>query len=127
MNTIQLEEKAGPKRKAGEGASTLAVNSPNQQARAVSISKSTGAVCVGFNDGHWNIYAGLAQLDNVVHTGKDPKEWIEAIRFSPDGKWLAIGSHDNGVYIYDASSYALKDKGNKHSSYITALDWSCDS
>ena len=127
MNTIELEAKAGPKRKAGEGASTLAYNSPNQQARAVSINKSNGAVCVGFNDGHFNVYSGLAHLDSVVATGKDPKEWIETIRFSPDGKWLAIGSHDNGIYIYDASTYSLKDKGNKHHSYITALDWSCDS
>ena len=46
--------------------------------------------------------------------------------FSPCQKMLAVGSHDNGLYIYDTDSWALKGKMNKHSSYIMALDWSAD-
>jgi WD40 repeat protein len=55
------------------------------------------------------------------------KEWIEALRFSPDGKWLAVGSHDNFIYILNTAGYAEVGKIMKSSSYITALDWSCDS
>jgi WD40 repeat protein len=41
---------------------------------------------------------------------KDAKEWIEALRFSPCGKWLAVGSHDQFIYIYNTSGYALASK-----------------
>jgi WD40 repeat protein len=54
-------------------------------------------------------------------------EWIEAMRYSPDGNWLAIGSHDNFIYIYTTSDYSLVSKAQKHSSYIISLDWSLDS
>jgi len=49
------------------------------------------------------------------------------MRFSPDGKWLAIGSHDQYVYIINAATWALASKIQKFSSYLTALDWSMDS
>ena len=49
------------------------------------------------------------------------------MRFSPDGKWLAIGSHDNTIYIYKSDNFQLAGQATKHSSYITALDWSKDS
>jgi WD40 repeat protein len=49
------------------------------------------------------------------------------MRYSPDGRWLAVGSHDNGIYIYDASTYQLTGKKLVHSSYVTELDWSLDS
>ena len=45
--------------------------------------------------------------------------------YSPDGSKLAVGSHDNAVYVYDvANGYTLLQKMHKHSSFITALDWS---
>ena len=62
-----------------------------------------------------------------MHTGTEPKEWIEVMKYSPDGKFLAIGSHDDHIYIYDAETYRMIDKGWKHSSYIVGLDWSLDS
>jgi len=40
----------------------------------------------------------------------DPKEWTETMRFSPDGSKLAVGSHDQYVYIYDTSDYSLLSK-----------------
>jgi len=48
--------------------------------------------------------------------------------FSPCGRFLAVGSHDNSIYIYDGNNgFAKVGCGSKHSSYIMALDWSCDS
>lgn len=49
------------------------------------------------------------------------------MRFSPDGTYLAIGSHDQYIYIIKTSDWSLASKLQKHSSYITALDWSADS
>lgn len=49
------------------------------------------------------------------------------MHYSPDGKKLAVGSHDNNIYIYDASSeYSFLGKLSAHTSYITNLDWSQD-
>ena len=46
--------------------------------------------------------------------------------YSPQGDRLAVGSHDNAVYIYDSQSYKLLGKLGKNSSYITSVDWSSD-
>jgi WD40 repeat protein len=47
--------------------------------------------------------------------------------YSPNSSFLAIGSHDNFIYIYNVPNYTLKCKLTGHSSFIIALDWSCDS
>ncbi|KAL1787890.1 echinoderm microtubule-associated protein-like 3 isoform X2 [Sigmodon hispidus] len=48
----------------------------------------------------------------------------------PDGLYLAIGSHDNMIYIYSVSSCGTKSsrfgRCMGHSSFITHLDWSKD-
>ncbi|CAG9313094.1 unnamed protein product [Blepharisma stoltei] len=122
-----LDNARGVERKAGAGASTLATTTPNQQARGIAIHPQNGHVAVTHNDGKVTIRQGVRALDTVVFTLKDPKEWSEAIRYSPDGSKLAVGSHDNAVYIYNvAQNYKLIHKLNKHSSYITAIDWSVD-
>lgn len=50
-------------------------------------------------------------------------------RYSPDETLLAVGSHDNHVYIYEVredASYHLVCKDHRNSSYINAIDWSLD-
>lgn len=71
-------------------------------------------------------------LDKVVAswiTDKKKGEWSEAMCYSPCNEYLAVGSHDNFIYIYLAKKkYKLfKKKMTGHSSFITALDWSQDS
>lgn len=59
---------------------------------------------------------------------KKRKEWISEVRYSPNNEYLAVGSHDNFIDIYNVK---LKYKHvfglKKHSSFITHLDWSEDS
>lgn len=43
-----------------------------------------------------------------------------------DGSRLAVGSHDNKIYIYETTEYTLQATLAKHSSYIIAVDWSTD-
>jgi len=54
------------------------------------------------------------------------KEEISDIKFSPDDSLCAIGSHDNKIYLYKTKNWKRKFKRpmNKHSSYITHLDFS---
>ena len=48
------------------------------------------------------------------------------MRFSPDGSKLAVGSHDNKIYVYDAENYNLVYKCEGCSSFIVSVDWTSD-
>ena len=52
------------------------------------------------------------------------KSWIQDLKFSPDGKMLAVGSHDNIIDVYTVQKFTKKFYLKKHSSAITHLDWS---
>ena len=73
----------------------------------------------------------MEELDTVKHA----KKWTSQVRFSPNGKYCAMGGHDNKVRVYDVTGKKplKKQRGrklptcNKSSSYITQLDWSEDS
>uniref|UniRef100_A0A665VV49 Uncharacterized protein n=1 Tax=Echeneis naucrates TaxID=173247 RepID=A0A665VV49_ECHNA len=72
----------------------------------------------------------LVNTDLVtVHT--DGNEQLSAMSYGPDGNFLAIGSHDNYIYIYavaeNGRKYSRVGKCSGHSSFITHLDWSVDS
>lgn len=57
------------------------------------------------------------------------KEWIQDLKFSPDGTKLCVSSHDNFLYMFDlaAGVAAMKSKKfGKSSSFISQFDWSAD-
>jgi WD40 repeat protein len=68
-------------------------------------------------------------LNTELYQLKHAKEWVEEIRYSPDGSKLAIGSHDNFIYLYRTQAdgkYKAIGKCRGHSSFITCIDWSLD-
>ena len=124
------------KKAARGGASTLSNLPASQQSRSIAASGwLTTGVCVlaiGCNDGTVSIrsFEDYDDTGKVLCTISDSKEWIEVMSFSPCKSMLAVGSHDNCLYIYnttDGTDWTLKGKMDKHSSYIMALDWSADS
>ena len=62
-----------------------------------------------------------------VYECKESRQWISDIKFSPDGRILCVGAHDNSLYIYSAtSSFKRVTKFSKHNSFITHFDFSKD-
>jgi WD40 repeat protein len=70
-------------------------------------------LAVGHNDGTVTIRAvegleankgqELINLDNIIQTLTNSQEWIECMRYSPSLTKLAVGSHDNKIYVYSIS------------------------
>jgi WD40 repeat protein len=86
-----------------------------------------GHLAILCNDGSVRI-RDVADLSKDVCVKDDSSEWCECAAYSPDGKYLAVGSHDNNIYVYEKeSNYSLYCTLKAHTSYVTSLDWSCDS
>ncbi|XP_013411002.1 echinoderm microtubule-associated protein-like 2 isoform X2 [Lingula anatina] len=60
-------------------------------------------------------------------------EKIQTVQYSPDGAMLAIGCHDNTIYVFDVlekrRSYRRHGQGflRGHKNFVLNLDWSRDS
>ncbi|NWW19472.1 EMAL1 protein, partial [Falcunculus frontatus] len=90
---------------------------------------SASVVAVGTLTGRWFVFDTETKDLVTVHT--DGNEQLSVMRYSPDGNFLAIGSHDNCIYIYSVTEngrkYTRIGKCSGHSSFITHLDWSVNS
>ncbi|XP_078617013.1 echinoderm microtubule-associated protein-like CG42247 isoform X2 [Branchiostoma floridae x Branchiostoma japonicum] len=57
-------------------------------------------------------------------------EQLDAIRFSPDGSLLAMGSHDNTIYLFsvldDGRTFRKAALLKGHKNFLTHIDWSSD-
>ncbi|XP_035388972.1 echinoderm microtubule-associated protein-like 1 isoform X5 [Electrophorus electricus] len=86
-------------------------------------------VAIGTQTGRWLVLDTETKDLVTVHT--DGNEQLSVMRYAPDGNFLAIGSHDNYIYIYavaeNGKKYNRVGKCSGHSSFITHLDWSVDS
>ncbi|KAM4542386.1 echinoderm microtubule-associated protein-like 1 isoform 6-T6 [Odontesthes bonariensis] len=86
-------------------------------------------VAIGTQTGRWLVLDTDSKDLVAVHT--DGNEQLSVMRYGPDGNFLAIGSHDNYIYIYavaeNGKKYSRVGKCSGHSSFITHLDWSVDS
>uniref|UniRef100_A0A671NGS4 Echinoderm microtubule-associated protein-like 4 n=1 Tax=Sinocyclocheilus anshuiensis TaxID=1608454 RepID=A0A671NGS4_9TELE len=71
---------------------------------------SGSVVAIGTHSGKW--YALDAEMRDLVAIHTDGNEQLSLMRYSLDGTLLAVGSHDNFIYLYTVS-----DKGRKYSRY----------
>ncbi|GAB5569878.1 echinoderm microtubule-associated protein-like 4 isoform X4 [Prionailurus iriomotensis] len=80
--------------------------------------------------GHCRWFVLDAETRDLVSIHTDGNEQLSVMRYSVDGTLLAVGSHDNFIYLYVVSEngrkYSRYGKCTGHSSYITHLDWSPD-
>lgn len=100
-----------------------------EKAHCLSAHPSLELAAIGFTKAKWIVF-DLTER-RVIHNQLEGSEQIECIQYSPNGLYIAIGSRDNYIYIYNVSEDGLKysrlGKCTGHSSFITHLDWSIDS
>jgi len=117
--TVNEAERKAKKNKA----STLGRHPESQCARALAVSEACGKMAVCANDGSVTI-RDVSDINTICHELMDSEEWIEVAQFSPDGAYLAVGSHDTNIYLYETGGFSLVGKCTKHNATITCIDWS---
>lgn len=69
------------------------------------VNPINGHVAIGTNDGELYIRKSLTDISATIFFKQispvGPNGWIEVVRYSPNGKLLAVGSHDSKIYILD--------------------------
>uniref|UniRef100_A0A8D0H1R4 EMAP like 2 n=1 Tax=Sphenodon punctatus TaxID=8508 RepID=A0A8D0H1R4_SPHPU len=98
-------------------------------ARSAGFHPHGSVLAVGTVTGRWLVLDTETRDLVTIHT--DGNEPISVVSFSPDGSYLALGSHDNFFYVYVVSEggkkYGRVGRCSGHSSFITHLDWASDS
>eukprot|EP01022_Parablepharisma_sp_SALTPOND_P033101 TRINITY_DN88194_c2_g1_i1.p1 TRINITY_DN88194_c2_g1~~TRINITY_DN88194_c2_g1_i1.p1 ORF type:complete len:765 (+),score=75.12 TRINITY_DN88194_c2_g1_i1:175-2295(+) len=122
--TFTLNEKAGPKKK--YGASSMTSYPDNQCSRAVCYNPKTMEVATATNAGEVQIRS-ISNLGSIKKSLHAADRWIEFMAYSPNGEYLAVGTHSNTIVVYNTSDYSLKGTLRAHKSSITSLDWCKDS
>lgn len=73
--------------------------------------------------GRWIVFDATTRQLLSIHS--DGSDLLETIKFSPDGRYIAFGSRDNNVYIYQVSEEYRKfnriGRCSGHSSYVVHI------
>mmetsp|Transcript_15837 Transcript_15837/g.19039 ORF Transcript_15837/g.19039 Transcript_15837/m.19039 type:complete len:749 (+) Transcript_15837:42-2288(+) len=136
MGKVSYAKKV-PKRRRRYGVSTTSKFHPIKCARAVAASPDKKHIALGRNDGKIAILDAktMKPVTTVNLNSKSKRKvrnqlgnWIEAMDYSPCGKFLAVGTHGMTVCICEVEKeYKCAKALKSHNSVITHLDWSADS
>ena len=104
-------------------------------ARCVGINHSDTIICVGMKLGAVMVITSDPTKNDLnmqkLKVIQQSKRWISEIKFSPNDEQVAIGAHDQKIYMYKCTGQRkfknVKRPMLKHSSAITHIDWTDDS
>ena len=80
--------------------------------------------------------AGIDEMNNikeeltlrVEHHGRDATQYVTTIAFSPSGNFLAVGSLDTKISVYDVvRGYVRRSVCATFNGFVSHFDWSLDS
>lgn len=100
-----------------------------EQVQSCAFSSDGECIAVGGVSGRWTAFDTTSR--ELLVQLSDGQEPIQVVKFSPDGQFLALGSRDNYIYVYQINEnsrrFAKVGRCVGHSSYVTHIDWSEDS
>ena len=96
------------------------------QGRSIAFNEKYQHLAVSNNNGDVTIL-DYKDFSKRLAFLRDPMEWNEVMAYSPDQEYLAVGSHDDKVYIYSTKDYKLHGAISGPSSAILCIDWTRDS
>ncbi|XP_042226985.1 echinoderm microtubule-associated protein-like 2 isoform X4 [Homarus americanus] len=100
-----------------------------EHAQSAAFSSNGEIVIIGTTSGRWFVMD--AETREMYSQHQDGNEPIQVLKFSPNGQYLAVGSRDNNIYVYqvseDCRKYTRIGRCQGHASFVTHLDWSADS
>jgi len=97
--------------------------------QSIGMHPTEDKLLVAMKNGKWLLADVTDGSFDVITQQQDGNEQHDIIKFSPDGKYISVGSHDNCIYLYKYEEGVVLKVGkcSGHSSYVTHLDWSSDS
>ncbi|KAK3262979.1 hypothetical protein CYMTET_28194, partial [Cymbomonas tetramitiformis] len=96
------------------------------KARSVAFSPDGAHLAVGMRNGGLNVLE--ADTLQFLKWSKNFDSAVDDLKYSPDGRLLALGSHDTFIDVYSVDKdYKRIARCSGHSATITHLDWSVDS
>lgn len=96
--------------------------------QSAAFSPDGNIIVVAGVNGKWIAIDALTR--QFIAQNIDGTEPINSIKFSADGRYISIASHDNHIYIYqvgeDYKKFDRVGRCSGHSSFILEVDWASD-
>ena len=105
----------------GPGPACLALAPSSARAGASDISADQQWIALGGPDRILKIYH--TKDGSLEHRIKKHTEWITAVEFSPDSKYLATGDRNGGLMLWEAATGQEMFNLPGHKGAITAITW----
>ncbi|KAF8570544.1 hypothetical protein P879_02628, partial [Paragonimus westermani] len=110
---------------------TATKNLPNGDVGLGKLAASADTlVALGSTSGRW-LVMDCARHEIIAAHSDGIGEQIQCLAYSPDGRYIALGSRDNSIYVYqvleNGRKYSRVGRCSGHSSFVLHLDWSSDS
>jgi WD40 repeat protein len=105
----------------GEEAGTISSAALSHDGKQLAVARG------GIKDEDSRIYVIVLASGQIEHVLKGHTEKVRALAYSPDGKWLASGSDDTTIRLWDAASGKSAQVLKGHPKHINSLAFSPDS
>jgi WD40 repeat protein len=98
---------------------------PGHAVTAVDFNRKGSSLLVGSSDGSVSLWDPQADV-LVLRLPNVSQRINETVKFSPDGKFVAAGGHDDTIHLWRVPSGEIVWNGSLHPNWITSLAFSSD-